>query len=111
MALGRRYIGHSDNGSGMKKIALSTLGIVLEDQQIAGPSMGVQIPDVVAPDAEPITPPQHRIDGNTAYFTTDVLLPHGQHQEIAVRIDGDDLHFFPERSAAHRQLLAQLGLG
>lgn len=38
-----------------------------------------------------------------------LILPGGDH--VRVRVDGEDLILFPERSAAHKKLLGFLGYG
>lgn len=56
-----------------------------------------------------LKPLEYRCDDTTAYFTV------GEHRkgvpaEIPVKIDGDDLVFFPERSAAQKRLLKSIGI-
>ena len=66
-----------------------------------GPSIGAELPSR--------TGLSLRRDGDMALFQMGKLSD-GTPVEVVVRIDGGAAVFFPQRSSAHRQLLAALGI-
>lgn len=72
----------------------------LDDAVVALPDTGV----VAIPVDQP-SPISLRRDGNVALFKIE-----DAPAEVAVRIDNGEAVFFPQRSSAHRQLLAKLGI-
>lgn len=78
--------------------------------QIVAPTAAVSTAPVsVSPAGGAQDAPQVRRDGNKAYFKVGDLAD-GSPAEIAVHIENETLAFFPERSSAHRQILATLGI-
>jgi hypothetical protein len=78
---------------------------------LGGELVQEQLAQVQVVQTQPAPSVPYRVDGDTAYFPVKTL-PDGtvvSEQPVAI-VDGN-LQFFPERSAAHREILRQLGQG